>query len=90
MKIGENMNENYDNNRDFFISVVDAYIVECLMEFFGMENQNSQATKHTPKEFTNDEEKKEWFYSSIMEMLNIYIFPSKQYPTNDDANVIGI
>ena len=46
MKIGENMNENYDNNRDFFISVVDAYIVECLMEFFGMENQNSQPTKN--------------------------------------------
>lgn len=38
MKIGENLNDNYDNNKDFFILVVDVYIIECLIEYFGMDN----------------------------------------------------
>lgn len=37
MKIGENLNDNYDNNKDFIL-VVDVYIIECLMEYFGMDN----------------------------------------------------
>lgn len=45
-----------------------------------MENQLSVSTKHVPVEFTCDEEKQSWFYSSVMEMLNKYIFPKRQYP----------
>lgn len=56
-KIGENLNDNYDNNKDFFISVVDIYIIVCLMEYFGMENQLFIPTKHVPVGFTCDEEK---------------------------------
>lgn len=74
----------------FFISVVDAYIVECLMEYFGMDNQLSVPTKHVPVEFTCDEEKQFRFYSSVMEMLNKYIFPKRQYPNESEEQVIGM
>lgn len=89
-KIGENLNDNYENNKDFFISVVDTYIIECLMEYFGMENQLSVPTKHVPVEFTCDEEKQSWFYSSVMEMFNKYIFPKRQYPNGSEEQVIGM
>lgn len=57
MKIGENLNDNYDNNKDFFILVVDVYIIECLMEYFGMENQFIVFIKYVFVEFICDEEK---------------------------------
>lgn len=57
MKIGENLNDNYDNNKDFFILVVDVYIVECFMEYFGMENQFFVFIKYVFVEFICDEEK---------------------------------
>lgn len=57
MKIGENLNDNYDNNKDFFILVVDIYIIECFMEYFGMENQFFVFIKYVFVEFICDEEK---------------------------------
>ncbi|XP_061184242.1 uncharacterized protein LOC133192263 [Saccostrea echinata] len=87
-KIGENLNDNYDSNKDFFISVVDAYIIECIMEFFGMDDQHSRPTKHIPEEFGNDEEKQSWFFDTIGEMLDRYIFPTKQYPMRSEQQVL--
>lgn len=55
-----------------------------------MDNQLSVPTKHVPVEFTCDEEKQSWFYSSVMEMLNKYIFPKRQYPNESEEQVIGI
>ncbi|CAC5386827.1 unnamed protein product [Mytilus coruscus] len=54
--IGDNVNDHYEANKDFFISVTDMYIVECFLEFFGMGDKYSMPTKHVPPTFnTNDE-----------------------------------
>ena len=38
----------YDADKDFIVSFVDAYIVEAVLEFFGMEDVHSAPTKHAP------------------------------------------
>ena len=57
--VDSNVNTHYDAEKDFFISVVDVFIVECFMEFFGMENVNDQPTKNIPPIFENTEQKRE-------------------------------
>ncbi|CAC5410860.1 unnamed protein product [Mytilus coruscus] len=49
--IGDNVNDHYEANKDFFISVTDMYIVECFLEFFWYGDKYSMPTKHVPPTF---------------------------------------
>lgn len=69
---------------------MDANIIECLIEYFGIENHLFVPTKHVPVGFTFDKEKQSWFESSVMEMLDKYIFSRKQYPKESEEQVIGM
>ena len=55
--VNENINSYYDADKDFFASVVDMYIVECVLEHFGMVDVNSAPPIHIPPQFMDDEEK---------------------------------
>ena len=59
----------------FFVSVVDMYIVECVLEHFGMVDINSALSIHIPPQFMDDEEKIAWFSKEIGEMIQNKITP---------------
>lgn len=67
--VSENINAHYDADKDFFVSVVDMYIVECVLEHFGMVDVNSAPSIHIPPQFMDDEEKMAWFSKEIGEMI---------------------
>ena len=50
----------YDQDSDFFVSFVDAYIVVALLEFFGMEDVHSPPTKHIPPQDATPDAMKRW------------------------------
>lgn len=87
--VGENVNTHYDADKDFFISVVDVYIVECFMEFFGMDDVNSTPTKHIPPDFEDVEQRKEWYFKTVGELIEQYVFSSSTLDREND-DVIGI
>lgn len=60
--VNENINTHYDADNGFFVSGVDRYIVECVLEYFGMPDINSAPTKHLQPEFINNEMKKSWLF----------------------------
>ena len=45
------------------------YIVECVLEHFGMVDVNSAPSIHIPPQFMDDEEKMAWFSKEIGEMI---------------------
>ena len=74
--VGENINAHYDADKDFFISVVDMYIVECFMEFFGLEDMNSVPAKNIPPEFESEEAKKTWYFDTVGKLIDQFVFSS--------------
>ena len=70
------MNAHYDADKDFFVSVVDVHIVECFMEFFGMQGVNDIPTKNSPPVFDNTDQKKEWYFQMVGKLLDEYVFPN--------------
>ncbi|XP_052066118.1 uncharacterized protein LOC127705808 [Mytilus californianus] len=72
--IGDNVNDHYEANKDFFISVTDMYIVECFLEFFGMEDKYSMPTKHVPPTFNTNDEMKEWYFSTVEIIVKQHVF----------------
>ncbi|XP_076078863.1 uncharacterized protein LOC143048879 [Mytilus galloprovincialis] len=62
-----------DADRDFFISVVDMHIVECILHYFGMESVSSVPTVHVPPSFNNLEEKRQWLFETIGDVISKYV-----------------
>ena len=74
----EDVKSHYDQDKDFFISVLDVYIVECVLNYFGMADTNGKPTKHIPPAFVNDQQKKEWFFDTIGEMVSQFVFSTEK------------
>lgn len=64
----------YNQDRDFFISVVDVYITESLLTHFGMDDVLASPTKNVPPKFTSSEEKRQWFFETINNVLDEFVF----------------
>lgn len=79
----------YNQDRDFFISVTDAYIVECLLTHFGMTDVLSMPTKHVPPTFDTEHEKLKWFYQVIGDMIKTFVFSKADEPLAAVASVQG-
>ena len=67
----------YEADMQFFCSFVKAYVVEMLLEYFGMEDINSQPSRHAPPTFTDAQEIEKWVINNIGQavddfMLNIW------------------
>ncbi|CAC5423561.1 unnamed protein product [Mytilus coruscus] len=71
--VGEDVKNKYDADKDFFISVVDMHIVECILHYFGMESVSSVPTLHVPPSFNNLEEKRQWFFETIGDVVSQYV-----------------
>ena len=56
--VGTNVNEHYDADKDFFVSVSDIHIVEMFLEYFGMDYEFSQPTRNVPPAFVSENEKR--------------------------------
>ena len=67
--VHENVTSHYDDDKDFFISVVDMYLVEFMLEFFGMDDIHSRPTKHQPPDFGSNEEKSEWYFRTMNKLI---------------------
>ena len=52
---------NPDAYQELFVSVERAYLVEAFLEFFGMENTESEPTKNVPEQNASLEAKNEHF-----------------------------
>ena len=64
----------YEADKEFVVSYVDAYIVEGVIDYFGMEQENDEPTKHVPPTFTTPEEQKDWVFQTLGEFLDTYAF----------------
>ena len=65
---------NPDAYEEFFVSVGRAYLVEAFLEFFGMENIESEPTKNLPEQNASMEAKKEHFDKVLGKFVNYHVF----------------
>ena len=75
-KVNKNVRAHYDPDREFFSSFFKAYLIEAVLEFFGMENRNSRPTRHVPPTFNTKEEEKEWVSITLGKFIDTMIFPA--------------
>ena len=68
--VSEDVKNHYDADKDFTVSVINVYIMECVLEFFGMKDVNSEPTKHIPPtlNFDNSEDEKKWVFLGQLEI----------------------
>lgn len=59
---------------EFFTSGGRVYLVEAFLEFFGMENIESQSTKNMPDNNASMEAKKQHFDKVLGQFVNYHIF----------------
>ena len=68
--VDDDINAHYDAAKAFFVSVVDVYTVEVILEYFGMDNIYSEPSSHAlPNVFENDEEKTKCFLNLLESCL---------------------
>ena len=66
---------NPDAYEEFFVSVRRAYLVEAFLEFFGMENTESDGpTKNSPEQNASLEAKKEHFDKVLGKFVDYHVF----------------
>ena len=66
---------NPDAYEEFFVSVGRAYLVEAFLEFFGMENTESDGpTKNLPEQNASLEAKKEHFDKVLGKFVDYHVF----------------
>ncbi len=73
----------YDADRDFVLSFVDAYIVEAVLEYFGMEDVYSYPTRHPlPSDQQDDCAMKEWFSKHFKGLVEEMVAPNFHHVLN--------
>ncbi|KAH3840335.1 hypothetical protein DPMN_113782 [Dreissena polymorpha] len=73
--VNENVNENYDADKDFIVSYVDAYIVEAVLDYFGMDDPLSSPTRHCPpSQPQTKDEKQSWAMMEFCEIVKTYVW----------------
>ena len=65
---------NPDAYEEFFVSVGRAYLVEAFLEFFGMEDTESEPTKNLPEQNASLEAKKEHFDKVLGKFVDYHVF----------------
>lgn len=78
----------YDADKDFFVSFVDAYIVEALLEYFGMDSVYSAPTKHIPPPDAMPEEMLEWSKVTMSNFLKEMVPKPKVVVTINQDEVV--
>lgn len=63
----------YEADQEFFCSFVKAYIVEMILQYFGMEDINSQPTKHCLPSFQNQNDRSQWVRETIGRAVDEFV-----------------
>ena len=64
----------YQADKEFVLSFFNSYLVEALMDFFGMEAENDPPTKNVPPDFDTPEEEKMWVTETLGTFIDMYVF----------------
>ncbi|XP_062587879.1 uncharacterized protein LOC134249562 [Saccostrea cucullata] len=75
--VKEDVKNNYDQDKDFFLSFLKAYVVEALCSFFGMNTKLDNPTKHIFPPDLSKAERKNWVEKTLDEFLDQYVFAQK-------------
>ena len=74
--VHKDVKQNYDADKDFFLSFFHAYIVEAAIEFFGMDDRNSIPTKHVLPPNANNDEIATWVQEKLELFIDEMVFPA--------------
>ena len=66
----------YQADRDFTILFVDAYVVEAVLEHFGMEDRHTRPTKNAPP--ADPTEWRDWVFSEFGKIVRNLVFSENQ------------
>jgi hypothetical protein len=80
--VKEDVKNNYDQDKHFFLSFLKAYIVEALCSFFGMSSKLDNPTKHLIPADLSKSERKLWVQNIMDEFLDTFVFAK-----NSDASM---
>ena len=69
--VNENVNEYYDADKEYIISFVDSYIVEAVLDYFGMDTVNSVPGKNAPPK--NKTEVADWVSRHFTAIVDQYV-----------------
>lgn len=73
--VNADVNEHYDADKDFIVSFVDCYIVEAVMDYFGMDDVLGVPTKNQPpSSWQSKSEKQSWVLSTFSEIVRNYVW----------------
>ena len=93
---GNDVKNHYDDCRELFVSVVDAYIVEAACDHFGIAKLDELPTKNIPADFTSlpDVEKYNMISSEIGILIDKFVWPHNKGKmvnvSNDTFNQIMV
>lgn len=88
--VNENVNEHYDSDKDFIVSYVDAYIVEAVLDHFGMMDVNSVPTRNQPPTtWTSNKKKQDWIMTEFGRIVQSYVW-AKESKTIEHSDVQGM
>ncbi|XP_070581644.1 uncharacterized protein [Ptychodera flava] len=88
--VNEDVKNAYDADENFTVSFIDAYIVEALLEFFGMENVNSIPTKNVPPStLCSREECRDWMEATMFKLIDKFVWPRQMLNTDETVVVDG-
>ena len=65
----------YDDDVRFVNNFTSAYVVEAVMDYFGMDNRNDVPRKNSPPQFDSEDSLASWVYETFGEIINKYAFP---------------
>ncbi|XP_071127588.1 uncharacterized protein [Mytilus edulis] len=75
----------YEADKDFVDNYLSANIIEALMSYFGMDNQNDFPTQNLPPtSFDDDRAREIWTYNTLEQFVDTFVFPSWSGHVQDD------
>ena len=80
-KVNENVNEYYDADKEFITSFVDSYIVEAVLDYFGMDTVHSVPEKNVPP--SNVIEVSDWVSRHFTAIVDQYVGQSSSSSTEN-------
>lgn len=66
----------YQENKRFFEAVFRVHVAAAFMDFGGIQDANSDMTKHAPPDISDDSALKKWTLDTLELFVRKYVFPS--------------
>ena len=83
------MRKAYQQNTEFLDIWEDAYIMELICHYFGMETKDSPPTKHIPPTFDTTDDMKQWMEDTFGDILEEFVWPKIKTSSYETVEVEG-